>query len=83
MQVDPLIPMLNRIGEFFEAQPDEQAALKDIANHVRLFWEPRMRHSLLDFLEQNPEGKTGGLTIHPLVLVAIHRYKDELRPTLA
>ncbi|GAA5089395.1 MAG: formate dehydrogenase subunit delta [Alcaligenaceae bacterium] len=83
MQVDPLIPMINRIGEFFQAQPDQQAAQKEIADHVRLFWEPRMRQSILDFLTQHPDGQAGTLRLHPLVVAALHAHKESLLPKLS
>ena len=38
-----LVRMANRIGEFFEAMPEREEALQGIAEHIRKFWEPRMR----------------------------------------
>ncbi len=80
MHVDPLIPMLNRIGTFFEAQPNPEAATKAVADHVRLFWEPRMRHSILDFLGQHPDGKSPKHELLPIVVQALTQYRDELTP---
>ena len=52
MNIDLLIKMANEIGEFFTgASPPEQAA-KDVANHLRRYWEPRMRKQMLDYYEQ-------------------------------
>ena len=52
MNIDLLIKMANEIGEFFTgASPREQAA-KDVANHLRRYWEPRMRKQMLDYYEQ-------------------------------
>lgn len=52
-----LVRMANRIGQFFEAMPDRQQALKDIASHIHRFWEPRMRRQILEHLDQkNGEG---------------------------
>lgn len=81
MQVDPLIPMLNQIGAFFEAQPDPQASTKAVADHVRLFWEPRMRESILQFLEQYPEGKSPEHELLPIVVNALTTYRHELTPS--
>lgn len=47
MNVDNLIHMANRIGEFFQSYPDHGEALEGIANHIDKFWEPRMRRALL------------------------------------
>jgi formate dehydrogenase subunit delta len=46
MDLDNLVHMANRIGQFFEAMPDRQEAIDGIATHIRKFWEPRMRHEL-------------------------------------
>lgn len=44
--------MANQIGAFFETMPDQQQALADIAEHLKRFWEPRMRRALLAHVEQ-------------------------------
>lgn len=41
-----LIDMANQIGAFFESMPDRDEALTGIAEHIRRFWEPRMRRAL-------------------------------------
>ncbi len=46
MDLDNLVHMANRIGQFFEAMPDRQEAIDGIASHIRKFWEPRMRREL-------------------------------------
>ena len=43
-----LIKMANQIGAFFEAMPDREQAVKDVASHIQRNWEPRMRSSLLE-----------------------------------
>ncbi len=47
MHVDQLIKMANQIGDFFAAMPDREQALEDTAQHIKKFWEPRMRKALL------------------------------------
>jgi len=42
-----LIKMSNQIGAFFEAMPDREQAVRDVAAHIRNTWEPRMRAALL------------------------------------
>lgn len=57
MDVNNLITMANQIGTFFESMPDRQQAVQDIAEHIRRFWDPRMRRAILDSLDQhNDEG---------------------------
>jgi len=52
MNIDLLIKMANEIGDFFTgASPREQAA-KDVATHLRRYWEPRMRAQMLAYYEQ-------------------------------
>ncbi|MEK8045520.1 formate dehydrogenase subunit delta [Ideonella margarita] len=50
MDIANLVHMANRIGQFFEAMPDRAEALDGIANHIRKFWEPRMRRGLANAL---------------------------------
>jgi formate dehydrogenase subunit delta len=51
MDKDNLVDMANRIGEFFESMPDHEEAPAGIADHIRRFWEPRMRSALLAVLD--------------------------------
>ncbi|NMM26202.1 MAG: formate dehydrogenase subunit delta [Glaciimonas sp.] len=53
MNVNTLVTMANQIGSFFETMPDRQQALMDIAGHLKRFWEPRMRHSLLQYVDEH------------------------------
>jgi formate dehydrogenase subunit delta len=56
MDIDNLVHMANRIGQFFQAMPDHAEALDGIATHIKKFWEPRMRHRLADHLASGGEG---------------------------
>ena len=52
MNIDLLIKMTNEIGDFFTgASPPGQAA-KDVANHLKRYWEPRMLRQMLEYYEQ-------------------------------
>jgi formate dehydrogenase subunit delta len=55
MDINNLITMANQIGTFFESMPDRQQAVQDIANHIRRFWDPRMRRAILNSLDQHNE----------------------------
>ena len=57
MKLDKLIRMANQIGAFFEAMPDREQAVKDIASHLRRTWDPSMRRQLLACLGKADEGK--------------------------
>jgi formate dehydrogenase subunit delta len=45
MQAERLVYMVNQIGDFFKSYPHDQA-VAGIADHVRKFWEPRMRKEI-------------------------------------
>lgn len=77
MKSDNLIHMANQIGEFFETMPEREEALDDIANHIRKFWEPRMRRSLLAALDTD-ESKT----MRDIVLAALRKHRADLQPAM-
>jgi formate dehydrogenase subunit delta len=68
MDVQNLIKMANRIGDFFEAMPDHDEAIDGIGNHISKFWEKRMRREIINYVE------SGGTDLHPLVVEAIQKH---------
>ena len=79
MDVDNLIEMANRIGEFFDSMPDRAEAVDSVADHIRRFWEPRMRLAILAALD-NPEASA---TMEPIVREALNLHKADLQPKTA
>jgi formate dehydrogenase subunit delta len=75
MDLHNLVVMANRIGSFFEAQPDRDEALAGIADHVKKFWEPRMRAQILASLDT---GSDAGLS--EIVRAALVRHRAALQP---
>lgn len=71
MNNDKLIRMVNQIGEFFAAMPDREEAMSDLAQHVRRFWEPRMRRQLFEHLD----GRKGE-GLDELVIAALERHRE-------
>jgi formate dehydrogenase subunit delta len=73
-----LVRMANDIGKFFRAQGDERA-VAGIADHIKKFWEPRMKKQIFAHLD------TGGAGLDPLTLKAIEKLKAEMHgmPTVA
>ena len=61
---DKLVYMANQIGKFFASQ-SEQAAVTGTAEHIRKFWDPRMRTTILEYVD------SGGTGLDPLVRRAI------------
>ena len=78
--IDNLIVMANRIGDFFESQPNREESVAGIAKHIRSFWEPRMRKNILEFLAQHPDGVGPNETLTPITLEALQSNKDMLTP---
>ncbi|MDF3881345.1 formate dehydrogenase subunit delta, partial [Cupriavidus basilensis] len=66
MNSDNLVKMANQIGTFFEAMPDREEAVADIAGHIKRFWEPRMRRALLARMDSG-----GDAGMDEIVLLAV------------
>lgn len=52
MNIDLLINMSNQITSFFAAELDEEGATREVANHLRKYWDPRMRAQLIAYYEE-------------------------------
>ena len=68
MESRDMIRMANQIADFFKGY-DHDSATTEMADHINRFWEPRMRASLLSYLEHGGEG------LHPLVKDSAHLYR--------
>ncbi|MBX3656423.1 MAG: formate dehydrogenase subunit delta [Ramlibacter sp.] len=77
MDSDNLVRMANRIGVFFEAMPDRPEALEGIANHLRKFWDPRMRREFLVLVDTADSG------VSDIVKEAVLRHRAALQPAAA
>lgn len=73
MKIDNLITMANQIGSFFEAMPDRDEAVADIAGHFKRFWEPRMRRALLGHVDAG-----AGKDLLEIVQEALRRHRRML-----
>jgi formate dehydrogenase subunit delta len=63
---DKLVYMANQIGKFWASQ-DKNKAPAAIAEHIRKFWDPRMRTAILAHLAN------GGTGLDPCVREALAR----------
>jgi formate dehydrogenase subunit delta len=61
-----MVHKANSIAQFFSAYPREEA-VAGVADHLRKFWEPRMRRQLFEYLAG------GGAGLHDLVPEAAQR----------
>ncbi|MDD4914018.1 MAG: formate dehydrogenase subunit delta [Methylococcales bacterium] len=46
-----LIKMANNIGSFFKSEPDRELAVQGVEQHIRNFWEPRMRRQIIEYTQ--------------------------------
>ena len=72
MSPEKLVYMANQIGKFF-AHEGEARAVASIADHLRRFWDPRMRAAI------RAHAAAGGAGLDPWVLRAV----ESLAPTNA
>jgi formate dehydrogenase subunit delta len=56
MRIDRLIAMANDIGSFFDADADKAEAAKGVANHLKRFWDPRMRRQIISHYREGGRG---------------------------
>lgn len=75
MDLQNLIHMANRIGEFFDAMPDRAEALDGVATHIHKFWDPRMRLQLIAAIDA---GEADALL--PVVREAVQTHRADLMP---
>jgi formate dehydrogenase subunit delta len=52
---EKLVIMANQIGKFFASQRHSDAA-KGTAEHLRKFWDPRMRAQIIDYVSHGGDG---------------------------
>lgn len=52
---DHLVKMANDISNFFSSDPDPSTALVGMVEHLRRFWEPRMRKEIVHYQQNGGE----------------------------
>jgi len=55
IDLERLITMANQIGDFFALYPPERAR-EGLRNHLRTYWDPRMRNALLAHIDAGGDG---------------------------
>ena len=63
MHDNHLVKMANQIADFFRLRPEEQA-VAGAADHIKKFWDPRMRAKMAEHLAHGGEG------LNPIALKA-------------
>jgi formate dehydrogenase subunit delta len=58
LDTENLVRMVNQIAGFFQSYPHDEA-VKETAEHIKRFWEPRMRAALKDLIAKPNCGLEG------------------------
>ncbi len=70
MSPEKLTYMANQIARFFATHPKEQAVTAT-RDHIRRFWDPRMRSQILAHLDAGGEG------LDPIARAAVAKLKED------
>jgi len=70
MNIDLLIKMANEISAYFASEPDTEQAAKDVAGHLRRYWEPRMRRQIVSYYEDRSGAGLSDLALRGVGLLA-------------
>ena len=70
MNIDLLIKMANEISAYFASEPDAEQAAKDVAGHLRRYWEPRMRRQIIAYYEERRGAGLSELALRGVALLA-------------
>jgi len=70
MDIDHLVMMANDIGAYFAGHPNHDEAVGGIENHLRNFWEARMRREIIDYVASGSD-KSKSEQLMPIVREAV------------
>lgn len=73
IDIERLIAMANQIGDFFAPYPEGQRE-EGVRNHLRNYWEPRMRDALLQHVDA-----TGGRGLQAHVVAGARLLREGAR----
>jgi formate dehydrogenase subunit delta len=66
-----LAEMANDIANFFAAEPEREVAVDGVCNHLRRYWEPRMRRQIVEHFKA-----TGGSDLSELARAGVARLAE-------
>ena len=66
MRAERLVTMANDIGHFFAAEPDKNVGAQSVANHIKRYWDPRMRREIVAYYKEK-----GGAGLDPIARSAV------------
>jgi formate dehydrogenase subunit delta len=70
MNIDLLVKMVNEISAYFASEPDAEQAAKDVAGHLKRYWEPRMRRQIIMYYNERQGAGLSELALHGVRLLA-------------
>ena len=73
MNAEHMVHNANQIALFFAAYPREEA-IAGVTDHLKKFWERRMREQIIDYVAH------GGSGLHELVIEAVKRLNAPVGP---
>ena len=56
MRAERLVSMANDIGAFWAAEPDKSEGARNVASHLKRFWDPRMRREIVAHYREGGAG---------------------------
>jgi formate dehydrogenase subunit delta len=75
MNIDLLIKMANQITDFWEGEAGEEVAPREVATHLRRYWEPRMRGQMITYYEERQ-----GSGLNDIAKKAVAQLAAEAKP---
>jgi formate dehydrogenase subunit delta len=72
MNAERLVEMANDIANFFHSEPDRAAAVEGVRNHIRRFWEPRMRKKIVEHMREH----AGSSGLSELAMAAVEKLPE-------
>ncbi|NJD08040.1 MAG: formate dehydrogenase subunit delta [Methylococcaceae bacterium] len=77
MHNENLVKMANDISNFFQSDPDRNQAVLGMVDHLKKFWDPRMRKAVIAHLQ------AGGVGLSDLARDAVRRLEQESSSALS
>lgn len=71
MRAEYLVRMANSIGHFFAAEPDKEEAARQVLDHFKRFWDPRMRAQIVEHY------RAGGTGLSDIAAKAVAQLAEE------
>jgi len=70
MSCERIIEMINQIDDFFKPYP-EKRRIEGIRNHLKTYWDPRMRNQLINMIDRD------NILLSPSIVHSVQLLKDE------